>query len=585
MSYCLYVRKSRADAEAEARGEGETLARHVNTLLELAKKMNIEVTAIHREIVSGETIAARPVMQELLSEVEAGTWEGVLVMEIERLARGDTIDQGIVAQTFKYSDTKIITPMKIYDPRDEFDEEYFEFGLFMSRREYKTINRRLQRGRIASAAEGKYVAQSAPYGYERVKIKNDKGYTLAPIEDEAKAVKTIFELYVYGETLEDGSRRTLGASLIANKLNELKIPPRINEKWTAPSVRAILSNPVYTGLIRWNARKTEKKMVDGKLTLSRPKASEEEWLISEGLHPAIIDKELFEAAKRITEGNKKLPMKSDKSVKNALAGLVVCGKCGRKMIRRPYPDSSRDSLMCPYKTCNNVSSPLYIVEEHVIEFLELWLKEYQLQWSEKDEDGSDALHKAKEEALRKQREEKNALQKQLEKVYELFERGTYDEEEFRERSGKIKERINESIADIKRISAELTLEEMKKNERDIIIPKVEYILSVYETLTDPKDKNDLLCEVIEKIIYTKDKRSEKVKKKKKKKPKKSKKKKDEQDAVDTETSNVQKDADTSSKEDENASKETEWLVSPHDFELIVFPSVPSSTESSGDSNF
>lgn len=59
-------------------------------------------------------------------------------MEIERLARGDTIDQGIVAQTFKYSGTRIITPARDYDPSSEADEEYFEFGLFMSRREYQT---------------------------------------------------------------------------------------------------------------------------------------------------------------------------------------------------------------------------------------------------------------------------------------------------------------------------------------------------------------------------------------------------------------------------------------------------------------
>ena len=146
--YCLYLRKSRADMEAETRGEGETLARHEKLLLEVAKRGHYNVTQIYREIVSGETIAARPVVQHLLQEVEDGIWAGVLVVEVERLARGDTIDQGIMAQAFKYSDTKIITPMKVYNPNDEYDEEYFEFGLFMSRREYKTINRRQQRREI-----------------------------------------------------------------------------------------------------------------------------------------------------------------------------------------------------------------------------------------------------------------------------------------------------------------------------------------------------------------------------------------------------------------------------------------------------
>ncbi|MDE6838527.1 MAG: recombinase family protein [Acutalibacter sp.] len=176
--YVIYLRKSRADAEAEVRGEGETLARHERALLELAKRSHLNVTDIYREVVSGETIAARPVMQRLLGEVEQGVWSGVLVMEVERLARGDTIDQGLVAQTFKFSGTRIITPMKTYDPENEFDEEYFEFGLFMSRREYKTINRRLQRGRLASVKEGKYVANQAPYGYRRVKLERDKAYSL-----------------------------------------------------------------------------------------------------------------------------------------------------------------------------------------------------------------------------------------------------------------------------------------------------------------------------------------------------------------------------------------------------------------------
>lgn len=161
--YALYLRKSRADYEAEARGEGETLARHEKMLIELARRYNFSIGKIYREIVSGESIEARPVVQELLKDVQSGRWKGVLVVEVERLARGDTMDQGRVAKSFKFSDTKIITPIKIYDPNNEFDEEYFEFGLFMSRREYKVINRRLQRGRLASVKEGKYVGSIPPY--------------------------------------------------------------------------------------------------------------------------------------------------------------------------------------------------------------------------------------------------------------------------------------------------------------------------------------------------------------------------------------------------------------------------------------
>lgn len=242
---CIYLRKSRADREAEERGEEETLSRHERILLDLAKRGGYHIGAIYKEVVSGETISARPVMQQLLQEVESGMWDGVLVVEIERLARGDSIDQGIVARAFQYSDTKIITPTKVYDPNNEFDEEYFEFGLFMSRREYKTIKRRLTAGRLSSVNEGKYVGNVPPYGYERVKIPHAKGFTLSPIPQQAEVVKLMFDWYVHGI---DGER--LGVAKITRKLNDMGIPPAKNNAWSTASVSGILQNPVYAGKIR-----------------------------------------------------------------------------------------------------------------------------------------------------------------------------------------------------------------------------------------------------------------------------------------------------------------------------------------------
>ena len=240
--YVIYLRKSRADLEMESRGEGETLARHRAALLEVAKRQGLSVTQIYSEIVSGETIAARPVIQKLLSEVEQGMWTGVLVMEIERLARGDTIDQGVVAQAFKFSGTKIITPVKVYDPGNEFDEEYFEFGLFMSRREYKTITRRMQRGRLASVKEGKFAANKAPYGYKRVRLEKDKGWTLEPVPEQAEAVQLIFDWYVNGEKKADGTQERLGYLKIAQKLDAMKLPTVTGGSWSVGTVKEILTN-------------------------------------------------------------------------------------------------------------------------------------------------------------------------------------------------------------------------------------------------------------------------------------------------------------------------------------------------------
>lgn len=425
--YCMYLRKSRADIEAESKGEAETLARHEKALTELAQRMNITIDHIFREVVSGETIAARPQVQKLLAEVEQGVWSGVFVMEIERLARGDTIDQGIVAQAFKESGTKIITPLKTYDPNNEFDEEYFEFGLFMSRREYKTINRRIQRGRVASAKEGKAVISTPPYGYDKTKIVGGKGFTLVPNESEAKTVRLIYALYIEG----------MGMTAIAEKLNMLRIKPRRRELWSRSTINDILKNPVYIGKIRW-AYRIEKKVKDGS-GIKKRRVKNNNYILTEGLHPAIISQEIFDEAQRIRASNSAGRTKKDLSLKNSLSGLVFCKNCGALMRRLgANKHTAYDSLYCPNKNCGTVSAPLGIVENRITSALECLLAGIKLQ-IETANLRNNAISFRKQIVVDLQSELKKC-EKQLENTYDLVESGVYTKEEFIRRKKELAER-------------------------------------------------------------------------------------------------------------------------------------------------
>ena len=86
------------------------------------------------------------------------------------------------------------------------------------------INRRLQRGRIASLNEGKYIAGTPPYGYRKVKIEHQKGYTLEINPEQARVVKEIFRLYTDGDPRPDGTLDPIGSYAIANQLNTQGIP-------------------------------------------------------------------------------------------------------------------------------------------------------------------------------------------------------------------------------------------------------------------------------------------------------------------------------------------------------------------------
>lgn len=327
--YDAYLRKSRADMELEKLKKFDTLKQHEKFLKDRAKQLGIKIRHIYREVVSGESIQERPEIQKFLKDIETGTVDGILVVEVERLTRGDSKDQGTISQAFKYSNTLIITLNKIYDPNSDDDEEYFEFGLFMSRREYKAINRRMQRQRLANVLAGKYCASEPPFGYKKVRIKYDKGYTLEPIPEEAEVVKEMFQKRADG----------MGFDIICNWLNTLDFKPRTSDVWTPSTIKGMLSNPVYLGKIRWNSNKQHKSLVNGQIVKKRTRGTKDEIILVEGLHPAIIEENLFNIVQGIQP--KQVSTKHGTELQNPLATLIRCADCGRSMQRRPYYENKK----------------------------------------------------------------------------------------------------------------------------------------------------------------------------------------------------------------------------------------------------
>ena len=116
-AYAIYLRKSRADMEAEKLGEGETLARHKKILTELAARKGLYVGAIYQEIVSGETIAARPEIQKLIKECYDGKWRGIIIIEVTRLSRGSSGDAQIIMDCLTFGNRNngvlVVTPTTV----------------------------------------------------------------------------------------------------------------------------------------------------------------------------------------------------------------------------------------------------------------------------------------------------------------------------------------------------------------------------------------------------------------------------------------------------------------------------------------
>ena len=501
--YVMYLRKSRKDDEYGAASDEEVLSRHEQLLRDTAKRNKIIISAIYREVRSGDSISARPIMQQLLSELADGKWDGVLVVEIERLARGDTIDQGIVTRAFQESGAMIITPIKIYNPNDEYDEEYFEFGLFMSRREYKAIKRRMERGRLAASREGKFCGNKTPYGYKREKLLGESGYQLVPDPSEAEVVQKIFDWYVNGIPTSDGSRRIVGMSAIADQLTSEGYPPRYNSVWSHNTVSDLLKNPVYIGKITWGKNKAlDCLQEDGTLRFRDHRQSQAN--VFDGRHEPLISNELYFAAQKRRHSSPHSHTHYVADCSNALTGLIRCQDCGRNLFfRKAGTRSPKNTMLCGNRNCHNIGCFYDVLEARIIDSIGIYANQQARQTKKPKRDTS------LQTSIARIQKELDASAAQLDRIYTAYENGIYFDDVFLERSCVVKKKIEESRKSLQKLQADEKQQQQASQEQNEIIPKMLHLVETYWTLETPAERNTALKEVIDHIEYTKHEKSPK----------------------------------------------------------------------------
>lgn len=492
--YAMYLRKSRADLELEAMGEEETLARHKRMLENLAAKHGISMDQItvYHEMVSGDSIDERPEMQRLLSDVYSREYKGVLVVEVERLARGNTRDQGEVADAFQYSNTHIITPSKVYDPNNEFDQEYFEFGLFMSRREYKTIKRRLESGKKSSVEEGNYILPNRIFGYN-IERRSKKDRLLVPNPAEVPIVHQIFDWYT-----EEGR----ATSWIAKQLTLMGVPTTKNKpEWSRHTVRDMLTNLHYLGKVTWNEQRTVKELnpETGKLVKKSIKTGAMK--VYEGKHDAIISVEQFEKAKEVLRSRSRAPVKLSTDIVNPFAGILKCKACGKHMEYRDYGRYMKNAKTRiqhgASQVCKVKSMPFDDVCAAVVDALKAAIVDFEIKMQGESNQKAVAQHgeviAALEAELTKQKRRKSKLLDSWE-----ADDGMYTRDDFIER----KQRYDAAIEKLKK-----QIQTAKENAPDPIdyTEKIKTVHSIIDCVNDreatAKAKNEFLKRYIDRIEY------------------------------------------------------------------------------------
>jgi site-specific DNA recombinase len=462
----IYLRLSRNEEQLDIE---EILTSHRQALIKLANQHQLSFD-IYQEISSGVN-TERPELNKLLDSLEQ--YDYILVMDIDRISRDNAYAEHIKTMLIAH-DIKILTPQGEIDLAQESNEMLFSFQAMMANFEYKQIKKRLGRGRLAAAEQGKWVmSNKAPLGYE----KNDNK-KLVIVEQEAKIIRYIFE-----KTIE-----RVSANEIAKQLFIFGWKSRSGKVLTTSHISSIRKNVVYYGVVS-ACRRVNGRVVDE--------------VFVENAHDPIISKQQWLEVQKILNENSSGKYFNKKKVTRRLQNLIYCYCCSRK--RYIQMDSSGTDFIksCSYKISNNTCKDKGYKYEPVEEFLIQKVKE-------REEDFRKALLKLKDSDTtieeKKLSEQMKSLDKQLEKLYNREKNlkimrmdGEISKADFLDLSKENEEKIKQ-IKQQKEL-IEIQLENLNHTEEEL--ERLEQCIKTLNNLDilEPEECNTFLKTFINKIWF------------------------------------------------------------------------------------
>lgn len=336
----LYERLSRDD---ELQGESNSIFNQKQMLEDFARRNGLpNPTHFTDDGISG-TRFDRPGFLAMMEEVEAGRVEAIVIKDMSRLGR-DYLKVGQVMEVLRQRGVRLIA---INDGVDSLkgDDDFTPFRNIMNEFYARDTSRKIRSVFKSKGMSGKHLTGTVIYGY----LWDEKREHWLVDEEAAEVVRRIISL-----TLEGYGPYQIACKLSADRI---EIPvvhlARFNEGvnrskpvkdpygWGSSTIVNILKKREYLGhTINF---KTRKHFKDKKSYY----VSEDEWMIFENTHEAIIDQQTFDLVQKIRSNVRRYPNGWGEAA--PLTGLLYCADCGGKM----YVHRTNNGKRVSQYTCSN----------------------------------------------------------------------------------------------------------------------------------------------------------------------------------------------------------------------------------------
>jgi len=328
----LYERLSREDGED---GISNSITNQKALLEDYAKKNGFTNIRHFSDDGWSGTNFDRPAWKELIAEVKAGNVENLILKDMTRFGR-DHVQVGIFMEIFRQNNVRFIA---IGNSIDSIQPDTLEFAPFiniMSEWVARDTSRKIKAAITTKGNSGKRTTNHAIYGF--AKDPNDK-YKWIIDEEAAAIVRRIFQMAIEG----------MGTHQIARQLNNEQIycpayylaqrgqgtmKSKVIENpfmWHGTTIGDFIAKPEYMGdtvNFRWYK--------DSYKDRRAKKTPDDELVVFEDTHPAIVDRETWHTAQRCRKTVRRTDSLGEA---NPLTGLLICAQCGSRMYnkRKPYP--------------------------------------------------------------------------------------------------------------------------------------------------------------------------------------------------------------------------------------------------------
>jgi DNA invertase Pin-like site-specific DNA recombinase len=296
---------------------------------------------------SAQSIEGRPGFQRLLAEVALDRVGLILGLEMSRLARSCKDWHQLLELCARFR-VLLSDADGVYDPTEHSDRLLLGLHGMMNEAELHVLIQRMYQGKLNKARRGELVV-AVPVGYVR---QPDGAAALDPDEQARDVMRLIFDQFDRAGTVH-AVLRHLNAHDVRLPFRRVSGPDRGQLDWRRPcreTLRQILRHPMYAGAYRYGHRPTDPR----RRTAAHPKGGRGSGLAAQDClvfikdrFPAYITWDRYEINQERLDANRSAPEAAGAVREGAalLAGLVRCGRCGKRMYVR-YSSAGRPLYAC-----------------------------------------------------------------------------------------------------------------------------------------------------------------------------------------------------------------------------------------------